>query len=114
MNNRPDSVTIIGSLLITTGTLGLLSHLADFRVPPFHSDIAWVSLIRLVAILSGAYVLCGRNWARWLALAWILFHVVIGALHSSFQFAVHALLCAAFAYFLFRPSAGRYFRRDRA
>ena len=51
-----------------------------------------------------------RNSARWLALAWVAFHVIVGALHSVQQFAIHCLFCAVIAWFLFRPEARRYFR----
>ena len=55
-------------------------------------------------------MLRGCNWARWLALAWIAFHVVLSAFHSLPEFALHAVLCAVFAYFLLRPDAALYFR----
>jgi hypothetical protein len=55
-------------------------------------------------------MLRGHNWARWLALAWIGCHVILSAFHSVFEVAVHGLLFAAIAYFLFRPRATRYFR----
>lgn len=113
MSKRPLSVTLIGWLYIATGAIGFGFHLGDFRMQnAFHSDVVWVEVVRLLAILSGVYMLRGANWARWLAVAWIGFHVVVGALHSWVQFGVHGALCAAFVYFLFRPVAARYFRGD--
>jgi hypothetical protein len=52
----------------------------------------------------------GQNWARWLALAWIAFHVVLSALHPIPELIIHAVFCAVFAWLLFRPEAARYFR----
>lgn len=111
MNRRPLAVTIIACLYILTGVVGFAFHLTDFTAPPrLEYDIVWVELIRLLAIVCGAYMLRRRNWARWLAVAWIAYHVVLSAFHSWPQVAVHSLLFAAFAYFLFRPEATRYFR----
>jgi hypothetical protein len=111
MNKRPLSVIVIACLYITTGAVGIASHLTEFRLKhPFPYDIVWVPLVSLIAIICGVYLLRGRNWARWLALAWIVFHVVLSVFHSRSELVVHGLLCAAFAYFLFRPRASRYFR----
>jgi hypothetical protein len=54
-------------------------------------------------------MLLGKNWARWLALAWITFHVVISFYHSIQQVLVHALVLLLFVYCLYRPAAGAYF-----
>ena len=35
-----------------------------------------------LAIVCGVFLLRGHNWARWLALAWIAFHVVLSAFHA--------------------------------
>jgi len=42
--------------------------------------------------------------------AWIALHVVLSGLEAFRGFAVHCLFCAAIAWILFRPDAGRYFR----
>jgi len=110
MNKPPLSVILVGCLYIAAGAFGLIFHLAEYKPPnPFEYDIVWISLVNLVAIFSGVYILRGRNWARWLALAWIAFHVVL-SFHSWSELVMHSLLCAASAYFLFRPRATRYFR----
>jgi len=111
MNPRPLPVTVIGCLLVVTGAIGLAYHLTEFQAHPFPTELVWISLVRLIAVVCGVYLLRGSNWARWLALAWIAFHVVVSAFNSWFQTAAHALICAAFAYFLFRPGATRYFRK---
>jgi len=58
-------------------------------------------------------MLRGRNWARWLLLIWIAYHVILSGVHSLFQLVVHGLLFAVIAYFLFRPRASAYFRGAR-
>jgi hypothetical protein len=63
-----------------------------------------------MAIVAGAFMLRGSNWARWLAMVWIASHVVISIFHSPFELALHIVVCALFAWFLFRPLATLYFR----
>lgn len=111
MTKRPLSVTIISCIYIAAGVIGLAYHLSDFKTQhPFQSEVLWVSLIRLLAVVSGVFMLRGSNWARWLAMAWIAYHVVIGAWHSLPQLLLHALFFVLFAFFLFRPQATDYFR----
>jgi hypothetical protein len=54
-----------------------------------------------------------QNWARWLALAWMAFHVVVGALNSLQGALIHAVLLALIAGCLFNPEANRYFRGNQ-
>jgi len=111
MKKRPLSVTVIGSLYVAAGAIGLAYHLTELKPEhPFQHNILWVSLIRLIAIVCGVYMLRGSNWARWLALAWIVYHVILSGFHSWSELAVHSLLCAVFAFFLFRLRATEYFR----
>jgi len=114
MNKRPLSVAIISCLFIVAGGVGFAYHLTEFKAGhPFQYDVVWVCLVRLLAILSGVFMLRGRSWARWLLLVWIAFHVILSATHALFEFIVHALLLAVVAYFLFRPQASAYFRATR-
>ncbi|HTT63026.1 MAG TPA: hypothetical protein VMG35_14330 [Bryobacteraceae bacterium] len=111
MNKRPLSVTIIAGLYLATGGIGFIFHLIEFQPQhPFSYDIVWIELVHVMAIVSGVYILRGRNWARWLAFGWIAFHVIVSGFHSWFEMGVHMLLCAAIVYFLFRPRAAEYFR----
>ena len=34
----------------------------------------------------------GHNWARWLLVAWLAFHVVVSGFHSMSEMAAHAVL----------------------
>lgn len=112
MKRRPLWVTVIGVVYVAAGALGLAYHLSDFRTgQPFQYDVAGIALVRFLAILAGVWMLRGKNWARWLAMAWIGFHVVLGALHSWGQFGMHAAICGVFAYGLFRPGSAGFFER---
>jgi hypothetical protein len=86
-------------------------HFTEIRARrAFHYDDVLIELVAFLAILSGAFMLRGHNWARWLALTWIAFHVILSAFHALGEFTMHALFCAAISWFLFRPDAKRYFR----
>jgi hypothetical protein len=111
MNRRPIAVTILGWILIAAGVAGVAYHATEFN--PSHTlppEYVWILLVRILAIVSGVFILRGSNWARWLALAWIAFHVAISFLDSWQKVAMHGLILVLFAYLLFRPEASAYFR----
>jgi len=110
MNKRPLPVTLVSLLIAAAGVVGFVYHLNELNVRhPFQNDAVLVELVRLVAIVCGVYMLRGRNWARWLAMAWIGIHVVVSGFHSFPEFAFHGLLFTVFGYLLFRPQATEYF-----
>jgi len=115
MNKRPLAVLLIGCVYIVTGAAGFAAHFSELNARhPFENDVAWVELVSLIALVSGAYLLRGHNWARWLALAWMGFHVILSIFHTRTELGVHALFFAVLTYFLYRPAATRYFRTARA
>src|SRR5262245_41686016 len=103
MRQRPLAVTIIACIYILAGAIGFAYHASELASPRAPADLIWVELVRLLAVLAGIYLLRRADWARWLALAWMGFHVVLSAFHSVSQLAVHAVFFAAIAYFLLRP-----------
>lgn len=104
MNKRTLAVTILAWVYIAMGTIGFLYHLPELHANnALQFDGVWIELVRLLAVLAGAFMLRGHNWARWLALAWIALHVVVSAFHSLPQFAIHCVFCAIIAWLLFRP-----------
>ena len=111
MNKRPLSITVISWLFVAAGVIGLAYHATEFTADrPFQYDVVWVCLVRLLAILCGVFMLRGSNWARWLLLVWIGYHVILSAFHSVSELVMHSLLFVVVAYFLFRPQASAYFR----
>lgn len=107
-HKRPISVTIVGWIFIATGVIGLGVHAAELK-RGFGWDVVLALLVSLVAVWCGAYILRGSDWARWLAVAWLGFHVAL-SIHSRQQLAMHSALLAVFGYLLFRSSATVYFR----
>lgn len=65
---RPLAVTIIGCLYIMTGLGGMIVHFPGFRAHPFELGATAIELVSALAIVAGAFMLRGANWARWLAL----------------------------------------------
>jgi hypothetical protein len=111
-SKRPISVTILACLYLAVGAGGFVLHFRELLA--HHPDAVGIEVTELVAILCGVFMLLGHNWARWLAVAWIAFHVALSAFHSLAEFAIHAVFCALIAWILFRPEAARYFRAARS
>lgn len=106
-NKRPISVLLVACAYLAVGSIGFVAHFP--KLSALHSDDVWIELTELLAIVAGVFLLCGHNWTRWLALAWMAFHVVI-SFPAPVPIAVHSLFFVVIAWALFRPAAGRYFR----
>jgi hypothetical protein len=54
------------------GTVGLAYHFREILARhAFQYGDAMVELTELIAIVCGAFMMQARNWARWIALAWM-------------------------------------------
>ena len=115
MERRPRPITIIAWFFIIFGSIALLSGLLPFGGITLAQRVAelnthWmVHLSRILQIVAGVGLLYGRNWARWLLVVWIAFHIVLSALHSTFQLALHVLIFSVILYFVFRRESSPYF-----
>jgi hypothetical protein len=109
-NARPISVVLISCLYIAVGAIGFAYHFPELMA--LHRDSVLIELTELLAILAGAFMLLRRNWARWLAVLWMAFHVAI-SFPVLRQVAIHALFLAVISWLLFRPDAMGYFRGRR-
>ena len=115
MNNRPRSVTIISWIFGVAGSVGLSYHLSEFTGRhPIDYELVGICFIRLLAIVAAVFMLRGCNWARWLLVLWMAYHIILSAFHSPLELVIHTLLFGGFAYFLFRPKVSAYFRRAGA
>jgi hypothetical protein len=106
MNQRPLSITIISWLFIIFGSIALLYGVLPFRDIPSHW---YIHLSRILQIIAGVFMLYGRNWARWLLVVWIAFHLVVGAMHGLVTLAMHVAIFSAILFFIFRRDANAYF-----
>ncbi len=118
MDRRPRSITIICWIFIAVGSIALLISLlsiADTAAAQRTADLKahWmIPVVQLLALLAGIFMLYGFNWARWLLVVWLGFHVILSVLHSTFELLVHSLLFAVVLYFLFRRPASAYFLQN--
>jgi hypothetical protein len=110
VNKRPLSVTIIAWIYVVAGMAGLAYHVTKFELAsPLENDAAWVGSVRFLAVVAGSFMLRGQNWARWLSLAWMAWHVWLSLFHPWSELILHSVLLVAFAFFLFRPRSSAYF-----
>ena len=103
---RPIAVLFLSSLYIAVGTIGFAVNFP--KLIALQQDSIWIELTELLALLAGAFMFRRRNWARWLALVWMAFHVAI-SFPVVRQVVTHSIIFALIAWVLFRPDARRYF-----
>ena len=110
ITKRPISIAILAWLYIVVGALGTAAHYLDFRThKPMVNEFVWITVLGAAAVVAGVFMLSGRNWARWLALAWMASHVAISALHPLHELIIHSVLFVLIAFLLFRREARVYF-----
>jgi len=111
MPKRPLSITIISWFYIAAGVTGIAYHSTELNIhAPFENDAILLIFIRLLAIIGGAFTLRGAHWARWLLLAWIVYHVYLSFFHTFSGGTMHSILLVITIYILFRPKTAEYFR----
>lgn len=71
-----------------------------------------MEITEAAAILIGVCLLLRQGWARWLAVAWMVFHVVI-SFPDAGKIVVHVVMSGLIAWALFRPESRGWFRRER-
>jgi hypothetical protein len=114
MKQRPFAILILGWLFIAIGAVSLAMDVRFAFTRGGGIDEAWIFLVHALAIVAGAFMLRGADWARWLALLWMAFHVAITVMNAWRGFAFHAILFAGIAYLLFRADAWAWFRTEKA
>lgn len=115
MNKRPIAVTVVAILLALAGAAGLFGDFMNSHSPSAnHFEFVWIAAVNLLGIVTAVFVFRGSNWARWLAIAWMAFHVAISFLNAWQQVVMHALILVLFAVVLFRRDARAYFRSTQS
>ena len=107
-SKRPWPVIVIAGLYLLVGVGGFVGHFRELLER--HPDAVAIELTELVGAISGIGLLMRQNWARWLALAWILFHVGLSLFHPLGELAIHAAFCVMIVWALFRAETSRWFR----
>jgi hypothetical protein len=109
MKRRPLSITIISWIFIVFGSIALLSGVLPLADLKSHW---YIHLSRILQIVAGVFMLYGRNWARWLLVAWIAFHLVVGAMHGIGALMMHIVIFSVILFFVFRRDANEYFASE--
>jgi hypothetical protein len=114
MAERPWPVMASGFLFALVGIAEFAPHISHFKLKqPVPQDLLWPLGLGLVAMICGMFLLRRKNSVRWLAFAWLAFHVVVGALNSRQQMIMHSVLLVIFAFTLFGSEASEYFRQGK-
>ena len=106
-NGRPISVSLLSCLYIAVGTVGFVVNFP--KLIALQHESIWIEFTELLALIAGAFMFRGRNWARWLALVWMAFHVAI-SFPVVRQVVTHSIIFALITWILFRPDTRRYFK----
>ncbi len=122
MYTRPTSVAVIAWILIISGAIALIAttamtnnqitrDLMQKSPIPIPIQYAMNYLGLLISIISGIGILKGCNWARYLYVIWGGIGFIIGVATSPMKAAMlpGVVLLGVFAFFLFRPTANKYF-----
>ena len=111
MKRPPVLVLLVSLLLIATGVGGMVQHRA--AILRGDRDGIVLAVVEIAAIAAGVFMLRRDNWARWLAMGWIAFHVAISFFHLWKELLVHVLVFAFFAFALFRRGSRDHFTGPR-
>ena len=107
---RPYEVTVAGWMFVVIGILNTAWHLwkgaPDLWMIP-------ILLLTVSAIVAGFFLLRGARWARWLALAWVAFHVGVSALDSVAASLPHLVLLLVVGYVLLGPPTSQYYQQGQ-
>lgn len=104
---RPVAVILVATVYLLIGTAGFIRHFPDLATG--QSDAIAIEITEITAVVCGVYLLRRHNWARWLALWWVIFHVMLSLLHPLPELGLHAALCVLIAWALFRPATSAWF-----
>ena len=110
MKNCPLPVIIVSILFILAGCIGFAYHLKE--IFESHNNLAetvWILFLRLLAVACGLLLLFRINWARFLTIVWLAYHVVISALNSTSEMIAHIAFLVLVSVLLFLPVSSAYF-----
>jgi len=108
---RSVPVVILSCLFVIAGVVGIIYHADDLRLFGTSREALWILIIRLLAIIGGAFAIRRKNWARWLLLGWISYHVVLSLYHPLTELSVHVVLLVIVVYIFFFSKSSRYFTK---
>ncbi|QHT70864.1 hypothetical protein GXP67_31560 [Rhodocytophaga rosea] len=112
MKKLPIPILVVSILFILAGSIGFTYHVKEFYQPDVQvSQLLWVLFLRILAIVCGSFLLLRMSQARWLAIAWLVYHVYIGALNSTSQMIAHIIVLVIVTILLFLPISTAFFQK---
>ena len=108
MKKRPVSVIIVSVLFILVGCIGFAYHVKELSGKQY--ETIWVLFMEISAVACGILLLFKISWARWLAIAWLLCHIIISAFNSTSEMIAHIVFLVIISALLFLPASSRYFK----
>lgn len=111
-NGIPWPVIVIACLYLLVGIGGFALHFPELLA--WHPDAIGIEVTELIAVVCGVFLLQRRNWARWLTLMWIIFHVGLSLFDPIGKLLIHAAFCVLIAWALFQDESERWFQRSSA
>ena len=101
MKKRPVPIIIVSTLFILVGIVGFAFHLKELSDKLY--ETIWVLFLEILAVACGILLLFKITWARWLTIAWLLYHVVISAFNSTSEMIAHIVFLVVVSILLFLP-----------
>lgn len=112
MKGCPLPVIIVSALFIITGCVGFALHVKElFELSNNLNETIWIFILRILAIVCGLLLLLRISWGRWLAIAWLVYHIIISAYNSISKTIIHIVLLIIVSILLFLPVSSAYFSK---
>jgi hypothetical protein len=108
MKKRPIPIIIVSVLFILVGCIGFASHVQELSGKPY--ETIWVLFLEILAVACGILLLFKISWARWIAVAWLLYHVIISSFNATSEMIIHIVFSVIISVLLFLPASSRYFK----
>lgn len=120
----PFTIAVASWLFVATGCIGIVAGAmpitgaaASGQLASIDShtlaDAGWASGSGVIAVLAGAFMLRGANWARWVCAAWMAAHIGLSMLHSLSRVAVHLVIFGMISYAVFLTPEAAFFYGKR-
>ena len=108
MKKRPIPIIVVSTLFILVGIVGFVFHVKELSDKPYQTT--WVLFVEILAVTCGVLLLFRITLARWLTIAWLLYHIIISAFNSTSQMIAHIVFLIVVSILLFLPVSSTYFR----
>jgi hypothetical protein len=108
---RPWSVTVISLVFVLAGAAGIVYHFSELTEIFRAWDVVLVFVVRLLAIVGGVFAWRGANWARFLLVAWIGYHVYLSIFHTTEGLIMHSIMMLLTVLALFHRKANDFFKK---